>query len=134
MISLDTNVLLRFLVPDRRGQVEAARRLLVEEMSVGRPGFISREVTLELAWVLKSSYGFTREQIATAMNDLLLSAFLEVEAAEDVAESAREYRRGGADFADRMIAAAARRAGAVPLYTFDRKAARLPGVTLLEPR
>ncbi len=43
-------------------------------------------------------------------------------------------RGGGADFADRMIAAAARRAGALPLYTFDRKAARLPGVTLLEAR
>ena len=112
--------------------MEAARRLLVEEMSVGRPGFVSREVTLELAWVLKSSYGFTREQIATAMNDLLVSAFLEVEAAEDVAESAREYRRGGADFSDRMIAAVARRAGAAPLYTFDRKAARLSGVTLVE--
>ncbi len=33
-----------------------------------------------------------------------------------------------------MIAAAARRAGAVPLYTFDRKAARLPDVSRLEPR
>jgi len=30
-----------------------------------------------------------------------------------------------------MIAAAARRAGATSLVTFDRKAARLPGVQLL---
>ena len=41
------------------------------------------------------------------------------------------YRRGGAGFPDRMIAAAARRFGADTLYTFDRKAARLPGAELL---
>lgn len=133
MISLDTNILLRLLVPDRLDQVVAARTLLLEELSADRPGFVCREVILELAWVLRRSYGFTRAQIATAMNDLLLSAVLEIEAAGDVAEGAWEYRRGGAGFADRMIAAAARRAGAVPLYTFDRKAARLPDVTLVEP-
>ena len=134
MISLDTNILLRLFVADQPGQVEAARTLVLEELSADRPGFICREVILELAWVLRRSYGFTRAQIATAVNDLLLSAVLRVEAAGDVAEAAREYRLGGADFADSMIAAAARRAEAVPLYTFDRKAARLPGAALLEAR
>ena len=134
MISLDTNILLRLFVPDQPGQVAAARTLVLEELSADRPGFVCREVILELAWVLRRSYGFTSAQIATAVNDLLLSAVLQVEAAGDVAEAAWECRLGGADFADRMIAAAARRAGALPLYTFDRKAARLPGVTLLEAR
>ncbi len=132
MIALDTNVLVRFLIRDDEGQARAAAALL-QELTVEEPGYVSREVAIELVWVLKNRYGFRREQIAIVFNDLLKSAALEVEAASDVARAAREYRRGGADFADRMIAATARRAGALPLYTFDRKAAQLPGVSLLEP-
>ena len=133
MISLDTNVLLRFLIRDDAGQAKAAAGLL-QELTVDEPGYISREVAVELVWVLKNRYGFRRERLATVFDDLLHSAALEVEAASDVALAVREYRRGGADLADRLIAAAARRAGALPLYTFDRKAARLSGVTLLPSR
>ena len=133
MIALDTNILLRFLVRDDEGQTRAATALL-HELTVEEPGYISREVAVELAWTLKNHYGFRRERIATTFNDLLASAAFELEAASDVSRAVREFRRGGADFPDRMIAAAARRAGALPLYTFDRKAARLPGVTLLETR
>lgn len=131
MIALDTNVLLRFLIRDDEGQARAAAALL-QELKVEEPGYISREVAIELVWTLKNHYGFRRERIATVFDDLILSAALDLEAASDVARAAQEYRRGGADLADRMIAAAARRAGAVSLYTFDRKAARLPGVTLVE--
>lgn len=131
MIALDTNVLLRFLIRDDEGQARAAAALL-QELTVEEPGYISREVAIELVWTLKNHYGFSRERVATVFNDLIVSAALRLEAASDVARAAQEYRRGGADLADRMIAAAARRAGAVPLYTFDRKAARLPGVTLVE--
>ena len=133
MIALDTNILLRFLIRDDEGQAKTAGALL-QELSVEEPGYICREVAIELVWVLQNHYGFGREHIATVFNDLLTSAALEVEAAGDVAQAARDYRRGGADLADRMIAAAARRAGALPLYTFDRQAARLPNVTLLEPQ
>lgn len=132
MIALDTNVLLRFLIRDEEGQARAAAGLL-QELSVEEPGFISREVAIELVWVLKHRYGFERERLASVLNDLLQSEALEVEAAGDVARAAREFRRGGAEIADRLIAAAAKRAGAEPLYTFDRQAAQLPGVTLLEP-
>ena len=54
-----------------------------------------------------------------------------VEAADDVAEAAFRYRSGGAGFSDLMVLAAAKRIGALPLYTFDRKAARLEAVELL---
>ena len=131
MIALDTNILIRFLIRDDEGQARAAAALL-QALTVEEPGYVSRDVTIELVWVLKNRYGFRRERLATVFNDLLNSEALEVEAAGDLARAAREYRRGGADLADRMIAAAARRAGAVPLYTFDRKAARLPDVTLVE--
>ena len=130
MIALDTNVLVRYLVCDDAEQAEAARSLL-ESLSVDRPGYVCREVTVELVWVLERAYGFTRDRIATVLEELVATEGLVIEAAEDVAHAAFRYRRDGAGFSDLMILAAAKRSGAHPLYTFDRKAARLEGAALL---
>ena len=131
MIALDTNVLVRYLVADDARQAEDAR-LLLEGLTAERPGFVCREVTVELVWVWQRAYGFSRDRIATVLEDLVATEGLEVEAAEDVARAAVSYRRGGAGFSDLMIVTAAERAGADTLYTFDRKVAQLEGVTLLE--
>ena len=131
MIALDTNILLRFLIDDDREQVEAARSLL-EQLTPERPGFVCREVILEVVWVLERSYGFSRDRIATALEQLVSGDALLFEAGDDVIRAAYGYRRGGAGFADRMIAAAARRSGADALYTFDRRLAALQDVIALE--
>ncbi|MCY3930422.1 MAG: type II toxin-antitoxin system VapC family toxin [Acidobacteria bacterium] len=133
MIALDTNVLLRFFLRDDEEQAEAAEKLMLQ-LTLDEPGFVSREVLVELVWALEYTFRFGRERIASILDQLVHVAAVEIESASDVVEATGGYRRGGADFADRMIAAAARRAGALSLYTFDRKAARLPGVTLVEPR
>ena len=130
MIALDTNVLVRYLVRDDDEQAEAARSLL-ESLTVDRPGYICREVTVELIWVLERAYGYSRDQIATRLEELVAIEGLVFEEADDVARSASLYRAGGAGFSDLMILAAAERADAHPLYTLDQKAARLEGVTLL---
>lgn len=130
MIALDTNVLARYLVCDDAEQAEAARSLL-ESLSVDRPGYVCREVTVELVWVLERAYGFTRDRIATVLEELVATEGLVIEAAEDVAHAALRYRRDGPGFSDLMILAAAKRSGAHPLYTFDRQAARLEGARLL---
>ena len=59
MTALDTNVILRYLVGDDAEQAEAARALL-DGLTPGNPGFICREVVLEVPWVLERNYGFTR--------------------------------------------------------------------------
>jgi predicted nucleic-acid-binding protein len=63
---------------------------------------------------------------------LLSATELEVEGSDEVAPALELYRNDGFGFADLMIAAAARRAGATEMVTFDRKAARLPGVHLIK--
>ena len=131
MIALDTNVLARYLVRDDTEQAEAARALL-ESLTAERPGYICREVSVELAWVLERAYGYPRDQIATVMEELVATEGLVIEAADDVARAASHYRTGGTGFSDLMILAAAERSGAQPLFTFDRKAARLEGVLLLQ--
>ncbi len=130
MIALDTNVLVRYLVRDDAEQAEAARTLL-ESLTAGRPGYVCREVTVELAWVLERAYGYSCDRIATILEELVATDGLVVEAADDVARAAFRYRAGGSGFSDLMILAAAKRSGAHPLYTFDQKAARLEGVSLL---
>ncbi len=130
MIGLDTNVLVRYLVNDVPEQAEAARALL-EMLSANNPAFVCREVAIELCWVLERNYRFSRDRIATILEELVASEEIRVEAADDVVRAANGYRRGGAGFSDRMIAAAARRSGADTLFTFDRKAARLNGAALL---
>ena len=68
MIALDTNVLVRYLVRDDARQAEAARKLL-EALTTERPGLVCREVTVELVWVLERAYRFSRDQIATVLEE-----------------------------------------------------------------
>ncbi len=130
MIALDTNVLVRYLVRDDEEQAESARALL-ESLAPERPGYACREVVVELVWVLERAYGVSRERIATILQELVATQSLVVEAGDDVARAAFRYGAGGPGFSDLMVLAAAERSGARPLYTFDRKAARLEGVELL---
>lgn len=130
MIALDTNVLVRYLVADDERQAQSARALL-STLTPDRPGFVCREVSVELSWVLERAYGFSRDRIADIFQDLVASEELHIEAAEDVVRAAEGFRRGSAGFSDRMIIAAARRWGANELYTFDRQAAHLEGAVLM---
>jgi len=131
MIAIDTNVLVRFLTQDDPVQAEAAGNFMAS-LSEGDPGFICREVMVELVWVLERAYGCSRTEVAIALEGLLSASELEIEAADDVGTATFQYREGGFGFADLMIAAAMHRADAIPLITFDRKAAKIHGVELLE--
>jgi predicted nucleic-acid-binding protein len=130
MIALDTNVLVRFLTQDDPAQSRAATDLITG-LTAEAPGFVCREVMVELVWVLERAYGLDRAQVAAAIEGLLAATEIEVEAADDVGSALYRYRDDGFGFADLMIAAASRRAGAAVLVTFDRKAAQLVGVQLI---
>lgn len=129
MIALDTNVLVRFFVDDDRDQADRAEAAL-GACTAKAPGFVAREVLLELVWVLERTYGRPRAIVADLLEGLLDARNIAVEAAAAAEESLEIYRRGG-DFADAMIAAAARAAGAGSLVTFDRKFAGRIETTLL---
>ena len=131
MIALDTNVLVRCLLDDDEHQAKAARDLL-SRLTPDQPGFICREVTVELVWVLQHTYGFSRDLVAEVLEELVTTKELEFEAVDDVLSAIAHYRKGGANMPDRMIGAAAKRRGAYPLYTFGQKLAGLEGVSLLE--
>ena len=130
MIALDTGVLVRYLVGDDAEQSEAARRL-ADALSSENPGYVCREVVVEVVRVLERCYGFSRHEIARTLLDMLVTDELVLETANDVLGCALMYRQGIAGFRDMMVVNASRRAEA-PLYTFDQSvASRLDGVELV---
>lgn len=131
MIGLDTNVLVRFLVQDDPAQA-ALVTATISRLTEAEPGFVCREVLVELVWVLERAYGLGRAEIARALDGLLEARELVLEAADRVAIAADRYRKGGPGFADQMVALAGQGAGCSATLTFDRKAALVAGMTLLE--
>ena len=113
---------------------QRAARALLESLTVERPGFVCREVIVELVWVLERSYKQSRDRIATVLEQLAATDSLVVEADADVIRAASRYRSEVSGFADLMILAATERSEAHPLYTFDQKAARVEGVELLKEK
>lgn len=131
MTGLDTNVIVRFLMRDDADQAAAASAVFAG-LTTAAPGFVCREVLVELVWVLQRLYRLPRTDIADAIEGLLGAGEIVVEAADQAAVAADRLRKGGAGFADQMIALAGQGAGCGHTVTFDRKAAGLPGMALLE--
>jgi predicted nucleic-acid-binding protein len=130
MTGLDTNVLVRFLVQDDVAQAKAAQDLMAA-FTEAEPGFICREVLVELVWVLERAYALPRSDISQALDGLMEARELVIEAADRATIAVDRYRKGGPGFADQMIALAGQGAGCHATVTFDRKAASLPGMSPL---
>ena len=130
MIALDTNVLVRFLTQDDDAQFQVAADL-IEGCTRDVPGYVCREVMIELVWVLERAYKYSREEIADALLSIVTASQLSVENAQDIASIVNLYREDVYDFADLMIRQAAQRTENRILKTFDQKLAKLDGVELL---
>ena len=130
MIGLDTNVLVRYLMQDDERQSRLATSL-IESLHPANPGFIPIVTTLETSWVLARAYKLERADIARWLSLLLRSRELVIDRGEDVQRALHIYEAGAADFADCLVAAIAKRAGCSSVMSFDRKAVKTAGMTLL---
>ena len=116
MIALDTNILTRLIAGDDHTQERAVLRLLAEPGSV----FFISDVTLaEVAWVLGATYGFSREDLASAIESLVSRTDLAFEDRVRVRRAATHLRAGG-DFEDLLILARAQAEGCTALASFDK--------------
>ena len=127
MPALDTNVLVRCVVLDDSAQLAAARRLLEECIADGQSLFVPVTVTLELEWVLRSSFGFGKHEVVHVLSSLFSAAELSFESERALEVALQLYREGSADFADCLHVALAAQGGETPFWTFDRRAAKVPG-------
>jgi predicted nucleic-acid-binding protein len=131
MIGLDSNVLARYIAGDDASQSAAAARV-IESLSAESPGFVPLVVIAELVWVLQYSYRLNKHEIAEVVEKLLRSAELMLENAEIVAQALREFHRSRADFADCLIERCAHAAGCQHTVTFDKRAASLAEMRLIQ--
>ena len=115
MITVDTNILVRYAVKDDRKQAIKATNFLKNN-----PSRILKTVLLELAWVLSSSAGYnlSRVVVAERIRHLCGLPTIEVEDVESVAQAVIWYEQG-MDFADALhLASSSEISGFV---TFDRQ-------------
>jgi predicted nucleic-acid-binding protein len=126
MRAVDTNVLVRLLVRDNPAQVEA------DEAFVAPGAWASVLVVIETAWVLDTVYDRTPAEVALAIELLLDHQAIVVQDADMVDRAVSAFRKHPAvGFSDCLIVEQARKAGHIPLGTFDRRLARLPDVSLV---
>ncbi|GAA4409523.1 PIN domain-containing protein [Quisquiliibacterium transsilvanicum] len=131
MPALDTNVLVRYVVQDDGPQFGAARALIARSVEQGLPLFIPVTVMLELEWVLRSSYELEKDDVMRVLSSLLAAAELTFESERALELALQLFRDGTADFADCLHVALSVQAGEQPIWTFDKRAARIPGARLL---
>jgi predicted nucleic-acid-binding protein len=122
MRAVDTNVLVRLVARDDRRQTAAA------ESFVSKGAWVSTLVLMEATWVLTAVYDLTHGEIVTAVEMLLHHRDLTLQDPDSVAAALEQYRKRPAlGLSDCLILETARKAGHIPLGTFDRNLSKLDG-------
>ncbi len=122
MRAIDTNVLVRLLVRDDQRQLDTAEKF------VRNGAWVSHLVLVETMWVLDAVYARSTVQIGLAVEMLLAHAELTLQDADVVAVALGRFRAHPAlGFSDCLVLESARKAGHIPLGTFDRQLAKLEG-------
>ena len=126
MRAVDTNLLVRLIVRDDPEQIGRA------ENFVERGAWVSHLALAEATWVLAAVYGRDPRSIAAAIERLLHHTSVTIQDSDVVAAALAHFRKRPAlGFSDCMLLEVARKAGHLPLGTFDRDLGKLPDVQKL---
>lgn len=126
MRAVDTNVLVRLITRDDPKHVTAA------ESFVARGAWVSQVVLAETLWVLESVYELDAERRAIAVDMLLNHRSLTLQDPDVVTSALAHFRRKPSlGFSDCLVLETARKAGHLPLGTFDRDLGKLDGAARL---
>ena len=79
----------------------------------------------------RPTYGLKPGQIRITVEMLLKHQHITVQDADVLEVALAMFRSSSTDFSDCLVLATARKAGHLPLGTFDRRLARLEGATLV---
>jgi predicted nucleic-acid-binding protein len=126
MRAVDTNLLVRLIVRDDLKQVEAAEAFIADG------AWVPQLVLAETTWVLDAVHERSAVQLAAAIEMLLNHAQLSIQDADVVERALAQFRaRPALGFPDCLVLEVARKAGHLPLGTFDRGLSRLEGAERL---
>jgi predicted nucleic-acid-binding protein len=126
MRAVDTNVLVRLITRDDSRQTAAA------EHFIATGAWVATLVLAEAIWVLSTVYELSTTDQAKALQMLLDHQELVLDDRETVAAALELFRaRPALGFSDCLVIESARKAGHLPLGTFDRSLARVEGAQRL---
>ena len=126
MRAVDTNVLVRLIARDHPKQVVSA------EDFVSMGAWVSLLALAETTWVLSTVYDLRPADIALAIDMLLVHEDLTLQDADVVSGALEHFRKKPAlGFSDCLLLEMARKAGHLPLGTFDRDLGKLHGAERL---
>lgn len=126
MRAVDTNVLVRLATRDD------AKQVAVAETFVTNGAWVSHLVLAEAMWMLSAAYELGPHEIATAVEMFLDHKDLTLQDPDAVAAALEHFRKKPAlGFSDCLVLEVARKAGHLPLGTFDRDLSKLDGARKL---
>lgn len=123
MRAIDTNILVRLLTQDDAPQAQRA------EASIQNGAWVSLLALAEAVWVLKSSFALSRAGIGAGVQTLLAHEHLSIQDSDVVVRALAGYNSSKrVEFSDCLLLEIARKAGHMPMTTFDRDFAKIDGV------
>jgi predicted nucleic acid-binding protein len=126
MRAADTNVLVRLITRDNPRQAAAA------DTFVADGAWVSVLALAEAIWVLRKVYQIGPADIAAAVELLLKHQSLTLQDADAVVAALDLFRsRPALGFSDCLLVELARKAGHLPLGTFDRGLGKVDGAEAL---
>ncbi len=126
MLAVDTNVLVRLLARDD------ARQALAADQAVAKGAWVSHLVLAEAIRILDAVYGRTAKQLIAALDLLLVHESLVLQDADVVGAALSQFRaKPMLGFSDCLVLEVARKAGHLPLATFDRALSKVGGAQKL---
>jgi predicted nucleic-acid-binding protein len=126
MRAVDTNLLVRLIARDEPRQTASA------EVFIENGAWVSVLALAEATWVLSSVYELGPKDQAKAIEMLLNHRDLVLQDAETVSAALALFRaRPALRFSDCLMLHLARKAGHLPLGTFDRNLAKVQGTQKL---
>ncbi len=126
MRAIDTNVLVRLISRDEPRQAASS------DAFIEQGAWISVLALTEAMWVLETVYELTARELATAVEMLLNHKTLTVQDSDMVTAALELFRaRPALGFSDCLLLQLARKAGHLPLGTFDRGLAKVEGTEKL---
>jgi predicted nucleic-acid-binding protein len=126
MRAVDTNLLVRIIIRDNIGQAKAA------DAFIAGGAWVSILALAEVVWVLGTVYALDAAELATAVEILLDHRDLALQDSDAVAAALSLFRKRPAlGFSDCLMLELARKAGHLPLGTFDRALGRVNGAERL---
>jgi predicted nucleic-acid-binding protein len=126
MRAVDTNVLVRLVTRDDAKQAAAA------EAFIEGGAWVSHLVLMEATWVLATVYDVAPAEMTTAIDMLLNHKELTVQDSDVVALALQQFQaKTSIGFSDCLVLEVARKAGHLPLGTFDRTLGKLAGTQRL---